>query len=205
MDDTEFDTRLDRVKRASDVVNALPKQLQASAFQYLIGAVGVTTAAAPLKSAPPAEEPSTAGAPEDVTAVTNGNGNGNGNGTPRKSRRGAPKSNKAAPQDRDINLFPDGKTSFADFAVEKSPRTMDEKYAVAVYWILRVAELPIATVAQVVSCFIAADWSLPSQVANAASQSRKAGYLSSAKAEDLQLTSIGINLVNKQLPRPVTK
>lgn len=59
---------------------------------------------------------------------------------------------------------------------------MDEKYAVAVYWILRVAELPTATVAQVVSCFIAADWSLPSQVANAASQSRKAGYLSSAKA-----------------------
>ena len=40
-----------------------------------------------------------------------------------------------------------------------------------------------------------------SQVANAASQARKAGFLSSAKAEDLQLTSIGINLVNKILPR----
>ncbi|MEV8172424.1 hypothetical protein [Microbacterium sp. NPDC077486] len=199
MDDTEFDTRLDRLTRAADVVNALPKQLQASAFQYLIGGVEVATAAAPFKSAPPAEQASTDSPAEDVTADSNGNG------AARKSRRGAPKSNKAAPQDRDINLFPDDKTSFTDFAVEKSPRTMDEKYAVAVYWILRVAELPTATVAQVVSCFIAADWSLPSQVANAASQSRKAGYLSSAKAEDLQLTSIGINLVNKQLPRPVTK
>lgn len=198
MDDNEFDSRLDRVRRAAEVIDALPKRLQDQAFQYLVG-TSLTVAApatAAVAATPEAEGPAPNAAIAEESPTTNGSG------TTRKTRRGTAKTNKSAPQDRDIDLFPAGKTSFEDFAAEKDPKTNDEKYAVAVYWLLRVAELPAATVPQVVSCYLAANWSLPSQVGNAASRSRQAGFLSSAKAEDLQLTSIGINLVNKVLPRP---
>jgi len=198
MDDKEFDTRLDRVKRASDVVNALPKQLQTTAFQYLIGNASLAPVAPPA----PIHQPevngsfSTASAPAATEA---------GSTSSRRARKNGSKSGKSASNDLEIDLFPEGKTSFKEFAAEKAPGTNDERYAVAVYWILRVAELETATVAQVMSCFMVADWRLPTNAANGASKSRVAGYLSSGSSEDLKLSSIGINLVKSDLPRANTK
>lgn len=192
MDKSEFDMRLDRVTRATEVVSALPKHLQADAFSYLLGLVAadLKPAVSTGLEAPTAEIQQS----PDVDSAT-----------PRKSRRrNGAKAPKSVSHDTSIELFPEGKQSFKDFAREKSPSSMNERYAVAVYWILRVAELPTATVAEVMSCFMAADWRLPSDPLNAGSQSRKAGYLSSAKSEDLQLSSIGVNLVKSDLPRSKT-
>lgn len=197
MDGTEFDTRLDRVKRASDVVNALPKRLQADAFAYLLGNM---TAAEPV-STTPVKPAVVVAAPSDTTESADTDP-----APARKTRRrNGSKSPKSVSHDTQIELFPEGKQSFKDFATEKAPSSMNERYAVAVYWILRVAQLPTASVSQVMSCFMAADWRLPSDPVNAGSQSRKAGYLSSAKSEDLQVSSIGTNLVKSDLPRANTK
>jgi hypothetical protein len=194
MDDTEFDTRLDRVTRAADVVNALPKQLQASAFQYLIGGASLAPAGpvAPQHQSPGNGSSSTAPAPAPPEE---------GSTPARRARKNGSKSGKSASNDLEIDLFPEGKTSFKEFAAEKAPASNDERYAVAVYWILRVAELETATVAQVMSCFMVANWRLPTDAANGASKSRVAGYLSSGSSEDLKLSSIGINLVKSDLPR----
>lgn len=198
MDDTEFDARLDRVKRASDVVSALPKQLQTSAFHYLIDG-------APLAPAGPhAPHPPSGGDGSSSTPVAQKETEA-GRTSSRRARKNGSKSGKSASNDLEIDLFPEGKASFKDFAAEKSPATNDERYAVAVYWILRVAELETATVAQVMSCFMVADWRLPTDAANGASKSRVAGFLSSGRSEDLKLSSIGINLVKSDLPRAITK
>jgi hypothetical protein len=196
MNDDEFETQLDRVRRAAEVVNALPKKLQATAFQILFSDVSVDSAEAASSTATPLE--TQAPAEQDTT---NDDAKTNGASATRKARRSGSKSPKAAPQDRDLELFPEGKTSFTAFAAEKAPKNHDEKYTVAVWWLLRALEVPAATVPQVVSCYMAAGWALPSDVANAASQARKAGYLSNAKNDDLKLGSLGINLVNNQLPR----
>jgi len=196
MNDDEFETQLDRVRRAAEVVNTLPKKLQATAFRVLFGDVSDNTAEAASPTAAPQETQAPA-----EQATTNDDAATIGSSATRKARRNGSKSPKAAPQDRELELFPEGKTSFTDFATGKAPKNNDEKYAVAVWWLLRVLEVPVATVPQVVSCYMAAGWALPSDVANAASQARKAGYLSNAKADDLKLGSLGINLVNSQLPR----
>lgn len=193
MDDTEFETRLDRVKRTSDVVNALPKRLQADAFAYLLGrAVTMETVPGPEVAL-------------DIASATTPAVDADSNPARKARRRNGSKAPKSVAHDTQIELFPEGKQSFKDFATEKAPASMNERYAVAVYWILRVAELPTASVAQVMSCFMTADWRLPSDPVNAGSQSRKAGYLSSAKSEDLQVSSIGVNLVKSDLPRAKTK
>ncbi|WP_417556457.1 hypothetical protein [Microbacterium sp.] len=196
MNDNEFETQLDRVRRAAEVVNTLPKKLQATAFQILFSDVSVDRVEAASSTATPQETQAPA-----ERATTNDDAKTNGAGATRKARRNGSKNPKAAPQDRELELFPEGKTSFTAFATEKAAKNHDEKYTVAVWWLLRVLEAPAATVPQVVSCYMAAGWALPSDVANAASQARKAGYLSSAKADDLKLGSLGINLVNNQLPR----
>ncbi|MFG6444898.1 hypothetical protein ACFXQA_06450 [Microbacterium sp. P07] len=197
MNASEFDTRLERVRRASDVVSSLPEKLQADAFYYLIGSAPLSFAETP--AIPTVEEEgSLSGA--QPPASSDG-----GSTSTRRARKNSAKPGKSVSNDPNIELFPDGKTSFKAFAAEKSPGSNDERYAVAVYWILRLAELDVATVAQVMSCFMVADWRLPSDAANAASQSRKAGFLSSAKSDDLKLSSIGVNLVKSDLPRAKAK
>ena len=184
MSETDFDVRVERVRKAAEVIGTLPSRaLQAEAFKYLLG---------DAPTVPVAAEAPAVGVRDATSSGSTGD---------RKARRSSATKTPIT-QDRDINLFPDGKTSFKDFAAAKSPTNNDERYAVAVYWLREVAQVGGATVAQVVSCYRAAGWTLPTNVANAASQAVKASYLSSGKADELQLSSIGINLVDTALPRP---
>jgi len=182
MSDIDFDLRVERVKKAADVIGVLPTEaLQSEAFRYLLGEVAL---AAPLPDV---------AAPIDAGALP----------YPAKGKkiRRTSATKTAITQDRLIDLFPKGKVSFKDFATSKNPTNDRERYAVAVYWLREIAELGTATVAQVVSCYRVAEWSLPTNVTNSASQAAKAGYLSSGASEDLKLSSIGINLVDNTLPR----
>ncbi|WAB82920.1 hypothetical protein OVN20_07300 [Microcella daejeonensis] len=183
MNENDFDLRVERVRKAAEVISALPsKALQAEAFRYLLEEKA-SSSTAPKPSMP------TPAAPKESQREAGD----------KKLKRST---NKAAISwDRNLELFPGGKTSFKDFAAEKAPTNNEERYAVAAYWLREVAQVGGATVPQVVACYRVAEWSLPSNVANAASQAVKKGYLSSGKADDLQLSSIGINLVEKTLPR----
>lgn len=183
MSDTNFDLRVERVKKAAEVIGSLPsKALQADAFRYLLG----EAAPNPLPPKP------------SVSASTS-TGEINHSTADKKTRRS---SGTKAPitQDRDLDLFPKGKTPFKEFASAKNPKNNDERYPVAVYWLREVAGHDKATVPQVVTCYRTAGWALPSDVSNAASKAVNAGYLSSGKADDLQLSSLGINLVDNELP-----
>ncbi len=99
-----------------------------------------------------------------------------------------------------FDISPPGKTSWADFVAEKKPVNMNDKYAVCVHWLLDVAELPKATVNQIVTLFIAARWTLPSDPRNQTSQASRAGYLDSKDLQDIKLTSMGSARVLNDLP-----
>ncbi|MDF1480437.1 hypothetical protein PYV02_15255, partial [Leifsonia sp. H3M29-4] len=119
MSDTEFDLKVERVKKSAEVIATLPsKALQADAFRYLLGEVPVTepkVKAAGNAAAVPEEEHT----------------------TPSKEKRSrrASGTKSTITQDRDLDLFPKGKTPFKEFAATKNPRNNDERYPVVVYWL----------------------------------------------------------------------
>ncbi len=186
MSDTEFDLKVERVKKAAEVIATLPsKALQADAFRYLLGEV-------------PMAAPKVKVVANDVATSTDELAPAS---KEKRTRRASSGTKTTVTQDRDLDLFPKDKTPFKEFAATKNPKINDERYPVVVYWLKEIAGHDKATIPQVVTCYRAAGWPLPSDVSNAASKAVNAGYLSSGKTEDLKLSSLGINLVDNDLPR----
>lgn len=191
MTDDDFDVRLAQVERAIAVINTIENNpdLQAAAFSHLFGTA-----------------PSLRGdAIEDAQQLDDApDGPHSGDGDEPAKQTGGPKKPRKPPapvaQDKSLQIAPAGKTSWAEFVAEKKPSSMNDKYAVCVYWLLDVADLPKATVHQIVSLFIAAKWTLPKDPRNATSQAGRAGYLDSKAQQDIKMTSLGTARVLNQLP-----
>ncbi len=188
MKDVEFDTRLDRVKRATDVIKHLPSEtLQTEALRYLLG-----------NGAGEGAEERADGTTDDA-AQTKDNGSGKAAKKP-AVRRAKP---ATVNPDKSLELAPSGKQSWDDFVAAKSPSNHHERYTAAVYWIREIAENDKATINQIVTCYHAQGWALPSDVRNQASQTGMK-YLDSSSLDDLKLSTLGVNLVNA-LPKSAKK
>jgi hypothetical protein len=187
----DFDERLSQVERALRVINTIEKNpdLQAAAFSHLFGTAPSLRSDAVEESPDGEDESNATGAGETADAA--------------KKNAGSKKPRKPptpVAQDKSLQIAPAGKTSWADFVAEKKPSSMNDKYAVCVYWLLDVAELPKATVNQIVSLFIAAKWVLPKDPRNACSQAGRAGFLDSKSQQDIKMTSLGTAHVLNDLP-----
>ena len=191
MTDDDFDVRLGQVERAIAVINTIENNpdLQAAAFSHLFG------------TAPSLRGDATEDAPQFDDAS---DGPANGDSDEPAKQNGGPKKTRKPPtavaQDKLLQIAPAGKTSWAEFVAEKKPSSMNDKYAVCVYWLLDVADLPKATVNQIVSLFIAAKWTLPKDPRNATSQAGRVGYLDSKSHQDIKMTSLGTAHVLNDLP-----
>lgn len=186
----DFDERLSEVERALKVINTIENNpdLQAAAFSHLFGTApvlrGDSQEDAPLNQEAPAVD--------DAAEATK---RSNGSSGPKRNRKAA-----AVSQDKTLNIAPPGKLSWAEVVAEKKPATNNDKYAVCVYWLLDIAELPKATIHQIVSLFIAAKWPLPTNPRNQTSQASRVGYLDSSDQQDIKLTSMGSAHVLNDLP-----
>lgn len=184
-----FDERLDQVERALKIINGIDgnAELQTRAFDLLFG--GAATKPADLKGGSTTVSPDPASLeniepekPEKPAA-------------PKRTRKVA-----SVAHDKTLDIAPTGKTTWTDFVAEKQPSNMHERYTACVYWVLEVAELPTATINQVVTLFIAAKWTLPKNPRNQASQTSREGYIDSKDQSNLKLTSTGSALVLNGLP-----
>ncbi|KXC05170.1 hypothetical protein [Microbacterium hominis] len=97
--------------------------------------------------------------------------------------------------DKNLELSPTGKQSLADFVAEKKPSTQIEKYTVCIFWMLNIAEYPKAGISQIVTCYHAMNWALPTNIRNTASQAGKKEFDNTAGLDDIKLSSLGRNLV----------
>lgn len=194
--DLEFDARLERVRKAAEVIGSLPtKALQADAFHYLIGQPIIRRAAeATTATASEGGTGSDDSTGDDSKTATASNGGNNPPAAGKKSSSRKSKPSGVNP-DKALELAPAGKQSFADFAAEKQPSTQIEKYTVCVYWMLNIADYQKATIAQIVTCYHAMNWALPADVRNTASQAGKKEFDNSAGLDDIKLSSLGRNLV----------
>ncbi len=204
MSDPDFDERLERVRKAAEVIGSLPTEsLQADAFHYLIGQpVHRQPVAAPTALKPDAPKdvesgPTTSGAHDADPGDKKPNG---GEKKPNARRSRPPLVNP----DKTLLLNPDGKESFAEFIAQKRPQSHIEKYVVCVYWILEVAENPKATVAQIVTCYNAAKWKLPTDPRNMASQAGRKELDNTDGLDNIRLSTLGRNMVS-ELPNREAK
>lgn len=80
--------------------------------------------------------------------------------TPRK------KVSKTVAADRDLDLRPDNKQSFADFVAEKPPTNNSEKNVISVFYLTEVLGQGSVTIAQIASCYDDRDWRIPADLKN---------------------------------------
>jgi len=183
MADTSFEERAAQLERALKVINTIEDnpELQQAAFSWLMGSTTTTPASAR------SSEPATGGGETTPKPKS---------GTTKRTTKGA-----AVSQDKTLEIAPKGKQAWAAFVDEKKPTNQNEKNTAAVYWLLEVSGLPKATISQVVTLFLAAKWNLPGDPKNSAQVAGSAGYLNTADADDIKLTSPGVALIVNDLPR----
>lgn len=100
-----------------------------------------------------------------------------------------------------LKLRPAGKKAFVDFAAEKAPSSHRAKQAVIIFWLRGIAGISGVTVDHVNTCYTAARWARPSNLANSlAVTAHKTRWLDTSNMDDLQLTTLGEDLVNHDLP-----
>jgi hypothetical protein len=190
--ENEFDSRLDQIERALQVIKTIDNSdIQSAAFNLLFSGI---------KPHPMIPEPT----PVDTIAPDPTDSSDGSDSKPKKAKATGSKRSSKLPslsQDKTLDLFPAGKLSFIDFAKEKAPANHNEKQAVCIYWLLEVAELPKATLNQIYSCYLTAGWNLSTSPRNALHVAGSAGILESADADDIKLISGGMNLVRNVLPR----
>jgi hypothetical protein len=114
--------------------------------------------------------------------------------------KGGKKAKSVISMDKSLNLNPSGKASATKFASEKAPANVKQKCVVAVYYLRDVTGLEKVTVSAVYTFFKTLNWPLPADLKNALQQAGSAGWLDTADAENIRLTSTGENLVEHSLP-----
>jgi hypothetical protein len=102
--------------------------------------------------------------------------------------------------DKTLNLTPQGKPSAVQFAEEKAPSNSYQKAVVAVYYLRDTIELPAITVQSVFTFFKTVGWPVPADLKNTLQKAGSEGWLDTAKADDIKLTSMGENVVEHSLP-----
>jgi len=185
---SSFDERLDQLERALKVIGPITdnKELQESAFAWLVDERAVSSHIAP---APPPATP--------AAAAVGANGASDG-GSAGKGKRSSKPANVSP--DKSVDLTPASGSPWTDYAAEKAPTNLNDKYSVAVYWLQEIADGAPVTIAKLVYLFIAAKWNIPADVKNKASVAGVAGLIDTADLQNITITGLGTARVLNQLP-----
>ena len=113
---------------------------------------------------------------------------------PKGPKTPTPKKSKIVlKQIKDLDLRPKGRPSAIDFAASKQPTNAKQKCTLAVYYVSRVLELEPISVGHVYTFFKELSWPTPSDLMNTLHQAGSEGWLDTANAEDLKVTTRGEN------------
>lgn len=104
---------------------------------------------------------------------------------------------------KDLNLLPTNEKSLKDFYTEKDPTTGMEKTATFVYYLKTMLKTTNVGLDHIYTCYKAVGEPVPGALKqNIADTSSRKGYIDTANFEDIQLSTIGENFVEHELPRP---
>ncbi|REJ07688.1 hypothetical protein DY023_03395 [Microbacterium bovistercoris] len=202
MADEDFDARLDQMKRVLEVVATIEgnTDLQNAAFSHMFGksTLHVRTPQIHVEASGDADANAS---DSTVGDIAGGAGGGNGKPKPKRTTKAAKVS-----IDQTLETAPEGVQSWRDFIAEKKPATQNDKNTCAVYWIKEVAKLPKANANQVVTLYVDAGWTAPSNPKNSLSiTATRAGFLDTSDGDDIKVSPRGYGLVRNDLPSKSAK
>ena len=198
MAEEHFDTLLRKIPRIAEATNLFKsEEVQMAAFSALIGLATSDV------SWPPAETPKQR-APESQTSKQ---ATGATAESAQKTRKKVADSRGSWVFKKDIDLRPTGKRAFLDFVAEKQPKTNEDKYVVAVYYLSEILERPLVTIDEIGSIFrLTPIWREPKALdAGLRMASNRQGTLDTSDRNNVFLTPHGRNYVEHDLPVPEGK
>jgi hypothetical protein len=201
--EAELDSLLARMPKIAAAVNEFKAEaIQQSVFNALLAAYGFKVAQAALSGATQEIEPLQGHEPDPVTMTA---GEVSPNAKTRSSLKRKASSGGGAQTFkflRELDLRPQGKKSFFDFVAEKAAASNEDRFAVTVYYLEEILELPAVTADHVGTSFrMVSEWREPADVKAAlrVASSRKGTITSDP--ENLRITPHGRNFVEHELPQ----
>lgn len=207
MGKAELDVLLDSMPDIAKAVNAFRSEaIQREVFNALITAYSGASPSPKSPSSTPENGPTKSRAIPESVAKTESQSE---SGSPQTTKQPKPKKpNSGGGQTgfkfiRDLDLRPEGKQSMADFVAEKKPSSNEDKYAVAVYYLEHILEVPAVTPDLVGSVFrLVQGWREPTDVrAGLRVTSNRKGTIVTADMDNIRTTPQGRNFVEHDLPR----
>lgn len=123
---------------------------------------------------------------------------------PTKKKAGSTNSGKKAKislsMDKHLNLVPSEGPSAMDFQSEKSPSSLPQKCVVAAYYLREYSNASEVSATGVYTFFKSVGWKQPTDLKNTLQQAGTKGWLDTANADNILITSTGENLVEHDLP-----
>ncbi len=197
----DLDALLERMEAIAKAVNSFTSEaVQHEAFSALVTAFEGKRH--PVKVAHSSVVEPEAYEPEDVADQPAAGGNGSKPTRANKQRKPSKASATEWKMVKDLDLHPVGKQSFDEYITEKQPASNEDKYAVIVYYLTDILEIPAVTIDQVGTVFrLTKAWSEPTSVASGlrTTSSRK-GTLDMKNYNDIKITPTGRNFVEHSLP-----
>jgi hypothetical protein len=98
----------------------------------------------------------------------------------------------------DLKLSPDGQMAWKEYATEKNPNTVEEKYLVAAAWLTLHGGVDIFKIDHVFTCFRAMEWDVRKDFSQPMRQLRAdKSYFELPKKNHWKLTEIGLAAADK--------
>ncbi len=186
------------MKSISEVVNSFNSEdIQKSAFRVLLGEAGIKQdfieiTGHPLASVSQDKTESITVADEETLATKK----------PKRHRSNASKPNIKFVDD--LDLYPSNKLSFVDFAEQKKPKDMQERVAVIVFYLKEILNIKNLQPAHIATVFrLKEGWKEPTNILSILTNtSTRKKTINSSDLNDIQITPVGRNFVNLELPKP---
>ena len=124
----------------------------------------------------------------------------------RAKKRTSGKTKLRLSRDKNLNLQPKSKQTFAKFIDEKKPKSNMERCLLSTYYILQILDLEKCTINHVYTCFKDQGWRVPPNLGNALQEAAsRQGWLDTTDRNDIHLTTRGENYVEHDLPKKEKK
>ncbi len=102
---------------------------------------------------------------------------------------------------KDLNLRPEGKTSWRDFYDQKKPNTQEHKITVAIFYLKNILEIDKLTPHHIFTCFKDVNARTPKHLPQAIRDiAKRKGWLDTSERGNIKITNHGENFVEHDLP-----
>lgn len=199
----DLDALLERMPKIAEAINSFSSEaVQAEAFAALIAAFeGKRHTSRIAKESDGASENVATAQEHAASDSDNTTTAPKATATPRK-KRGAGNGKADWSVVHTLNLKPDGKQSFEDFIEEKQPKSNEDKYVVAVYYLEEILGVEPITKNEVGTMFrLTKSWKEPAAVVKGMQMtSHRKATLNTSDIDNIKITPQGRNFVEHSLP-----